>query len=570
MSGSTRHFAVLVVDDDESMCEVHLRVLARLGYEARAVRSVAAAITVLEQDAYELVLSDLVMPDQDGIALVSIVKERFPDVDVILITGQGTMDHAVRSLRAGASDFLLKPIEPAALGRAIERCRSYQRAGANHALQHASLAIGATREPAELPRVIVETAMAVLDADSVALLVPGADGALYVAHAFGLGQEVERNVRIPLGTGVAGRVAESGTPAIIVGPAAADPRFEGVASTSKAKTSIVYPMHSSGSLVGVITFGRQSLRRLFRRSDLETVAVLASQITLALSNARLAQQSATAEKLAAVGALAAGIAHEINTPVQFVGDSVHFLNEAFEGLGRVLLAYRSIAREVTDGPGAAQAARLKEIEEENDLEYLLEEIPRAATRTQEGMARVAEIVRAMKQFSRRDEGDKSTVDINATIESALTLARNEYKYIAEVELQLGQVPTVLGHSGDIAHVFLNLIVNAAHAIAATGAGENGQRGTIRIASEEQGTHVVVSVEDTGSGIPSEIQSRVFEPFFTTKAVGKGTGLGLAIARATIVDHHGGTLTFQSEVGVGTKFTVRLPMQGGAVDGDAAE
>ena len=194
-----------------------------------------------------------------------------------------------------------------------------------------------------------------------------------------------------------------------------------------------------------------------------------------------------------------------------------------------------------------------------DLEFLLEEVPSALEQSMEGLDRIATIVRAMKEFSHPGSVERTSTDLNRAIESTITVARNEWKYAAVVHTdfdpELPQVPVV---PGDFNQVVLNLVVNAAHAVAAR-YGEQGELGRIEVSTARDGDHVVVRVTDDGTGIEPELQARIFEPFFTTKEVGRGTGQGLALAHTVIADRHGGTLTVDSEPGVGSTFTVRLPL-----------
>jgi signal transduction histidine kinase len=266
-----------------------------------------------------------------------------------------------------------------------------------------------------------------------------------------------------------------------------------------------------------------------------------------------------AQKLEAVGRLAAGIAHEINTPVQFVSDSVQFLREAFSDMNEVLAAHRSANQSILDGtPSPAEAEAARQAEEAADVDYLVENLPKALDRAQDGLGRVATIVRSMKEFAHPDRKEKTSVDLNRSIESTLVIAANEYKYVADLETEFGDLPPVLCHAGEINQVVLNIVVNAAHAIGDS-VGRSGERGTLRVSTAREGEFAVIAVQDDGGGIPEEARDKIFEPFFTTKEVGRGTGQGLAIARS-VVNKHGGTLTFDSTVGKGTTFHIRLPIQ----------
>jgi signal transduction histidine kinase len=264
-----------------------------------------------------------------------------------------------------------------------------------------------------------------------------------------------------------------------------------------------------------------------------------------------------AHKLEAVGRLAAGIAHEINTPIQFVGDNLAFLSQSIDTVLALYAKTRALV-------AATDEEASRRLEGEVDFAYLSEEVRAAVAQSVGGIAQVAEIVRAMKVFSHQEPGrTQVSVNLRTAIEAVVTVARSETRHVADVVLQLGDVPPVLAFGGALNQVFLNLLVNAAHAIAEQVA-RTGQRGKIWVRATREGDDVVVAIEDTGCGIPDSIRGSLFEPFFTTKEVGQGSGQGLAHARAVVVERHGGKLTFESQVGHGTTFFVRLPIAGRAV------
>ena len=269
-----------------------------------------------------------------------------------------------------------------------------------------------------------------------------------------------------------------------------------------------------------------------------------------------------AQKLEAVGQLAAGIAHEINTPVQYVGDNISFLKDSLANIASVITAYDCFWRElvssgvVPDEMGQQMAKTIADA----DLEYLWEEIPKTIDQSLDGVHRVEKIVRAMKDFSHPGDEEKSPVDINKLLQTTITVCRNEWKYVAEMETDFAaDLPLVPGFAADISQVFLNIIVNGAHAIADFT--ENGQKGLgkISISTSQAGNSVRIRISDSGGGIPEKIRDRIFEPFFTTKIRGKGTGQGLAISRRVVVDKHNGTLSFETERDNGTTFIIELPV-----------
>lgn len=268
-----------------------------------------------------------------------------------------------------------------------------------------------------------------------------------------------------------------------------------------------------------------------------------------------------AMKLVSIGELSAGIAHEINTPIQFIGSNISFLQECFESMMALLQTYQEYnALDENSPEREAVLARIAELEIETDLEYLLEEGPKAFEQTQQGVDRVTKLVLGLKGFARTGEGEKKGLaDINEIIRNTLTVCQNTYKYVAELETHLAEdLPMVPVLAGDIGQVLVNLIVNAAHAIE-EGKKSSSPPGKITITSSKEDDHILISITDTGNGIPPGLKDRIFDPFFTTKEVGRGSGQGLAISRTIIHNRHQGELDFTSAVGKGTTFTIRLPL-----------
>lgn len=266
---------------------------------------------------------------------------------------------------------------------------------------------------------------------------------------------------------------------------------------------------------------------------------------------------ADAQKMESVGQLAAGIAHEINTPTQFVSDNVRFLQDAFRGLSTLVAE----AQAFCSGDGK-EPDRLRDALERADVEFLAAEVPAAIAQSVEGLQRIANLVRAMKDYAHPGTDIRELADINRAIASTATVARNEWKYVAELTLDLQpDMPRVPCFLADVNQVVLNMIVNSAHAIEEKYTRDSGRKGTITICSkiDDATDEAVIVVRDDGAGIPERIRKRIFDPFFTTKAVGKGTGQGLAISHQAIVKKHGGRIMVDSQQGVGTAMEIRLPM-----------
>jgi len=292
----------------------------------------------------------------------------------------------------------------------------------------------------------------------------------------------------------------------------------------------------------------------------EHLAVVLFDITEKKS---LERQLSIAQKLESIGQLASGIAHEINTPTQYVGDSIQFTRESIKDLGGIIQAYEQLAQRCREQDTHSDILTvIDDALEEGDMEFLAEELPKAFERAADGVARISEIVKAMRTFSHPGSGEFKPVNLNDTIRTTLTVARNEWKYVANLDEQLDpDLPPIKGMSGELNQVILNLVVNAAHAIEEKVA-HSGEKGIISVKTRWGDGMAELIVADTGVGIPAERVTRIFDPFFTTKDVGKGSGQGLAIAHDVIVGKHGGSIDVKSTQGEGTEFVVRLKLHGG--------
>jgi PAS domain S-box-containing protein len=310
-------------------------------------------------------------------------------------------------------------------------------------------------------------------------------------------------------------------------------------------------------------WGAMSVRAIYQNGVLVRYEGMSEDITERIS---LQEQLLQAQKLESVGQLAAGISHEINTPTQYIGDNVRFLKDAFEDLKNLLANYERLLLASQNGTLSGETIqKVAAAVEHADAGYLLDEIPRAIDQTLEGVARVSTMVSAMKEFSHPGTKEKVLVDLNHAIDSTITVARNEWKYVADMETDFDpSLPLISCQAGEFNQVILNLIVNAAHAIADVIREGGPEKGSIAIQTRNCLEWAEIRVQDSGSGIPEEVRSRIFDPFFTTKEIGKGTGQGLAIARSVVVDKHGGTIHFETETGKGTTFIIRLPHDGKAL------
>ncbi len=284
---------------------------------------------------------------------------------------------------------------------------------------------------------------------------------------------------------------------------------------------------------------------------------------------KMQTQLRQSHKMEAIGQLAAGIAHEINTPVQFVGDNTRFFQDAFDDLIQIIKKQQeALAAAKSNSLTEELIQNTEELIEEIDLEYLEEEIPVAIEHSLKGVERIAKIVQAMKIFAHPGMVAKEPVDINKEIEKTITITRNEWKYVADLKTDFDEsLPPIPCFRAEFNQVILNMIVNAAHAIAEANRDNQSQRGTIHIRTIWEGNQAKICIGDTGAGIPKEIQHKIFDLFFTTKEPGKGTGQGLAISHSVIVEKHKGTLTLETQEGKGTTFTIGLPMEADPADNE---
>ncbi len=266
---------------------------------------------------------------------------------------------------------------------------------------------------------------------------------------------------------------------------------------------------------------------------------------------------AQAQKLEAIGQLSAGIAHEINTPTQFIGDNVRFLQESVgEALGIIA---RLVPFVNMDASTLIPAGEIASLLQATDVDYLREEVPKAIAQSLEGVERIAKIVGAMKEFS-HPATEKTPYDLNRAIANTITVATNEWKYVAVIETQFdSSLPPVPVMPGAFNQVILNILVNAAHAVGQVVAATPDAKGVITVSTRTYPEWAEIRIQDSGGGIPENIRERIFDPFFTTKAVGKGTGQGLAIAHDVIVTKHQGTIAVEGAPGLGTTFVLRLPL-----------
>jgi signal transduction histidine kinase len=362
---------------------------------------------------------------------------------------------------------------------------------------------------------------------------------------------------------------------------AADERNRGAAHERALKSpgtrAAVAPIILTGMVIGTLTALNAAGSPTFTLRQTSVLESLGAQAAVAINNARAhaelraahaelqdtQTQLLSAQKMEAIGSLAAGIAHEINTPIQYVGDNVRFLEESAQSIFDLLDVVAPFVDRLEErGEAKDFVAKYRKVEDEADIEFIREEAPLAISQSLDGTERVAEIVRAMKEFAHPGSEEKQPTDVNRSIKTTVAVAKNEWKYVADVTLDLDpELPQVPALAGPLNQVLLVMIVNAAQALEEHLGVGAGEKGTITISTVIEGDDAVIRIADDGPGMPDHVVGRIFDPFFTTKEVGKGSGQGLSIALSVIVDKHQGKLDVETAEGEGTTFVIRLPLDG---------
>ncbi len=509
----------------------------------------------LATNAVDIILLDLGLPDAQGLEGVQRVRAASPRTPLIVLTGCDDELVADQALQAGAQDFLVKgKIETPGLLRAIRYAT--QRMKAEVEMQKAQEEAEAANRVkgellAELQTAHAETELFLRSIPSILV---GVDSQGRITHwnrtatsIFGIED-----------SNVVGRMIEDcGIRWLHPGIKAEIARWLATESSYRSEN---------------LAYEREGKTRFLGLNVLRVPAKCGEQTGFIITGADVTErmvlelQLRQAQKLEGIGQLAAGIAHEINTPTQFVGDNIRFLKDSWGPVAEFMTFCGTMQAE--SAPGSVSSERLQqfcELHKKCDLEYLSEHIPKAIDLSLEGVKRIAKIVKGFKEFSHPGSEEKQAINLNQAIETTISVARHEWKYCAELvtafDADLPLVPCLVG---EFNQVILNLIVNSAHAISNAAEKNGNGKGTITISTRQEGDWARIAVADTGAGIPTEIRARVFEPFFTTKEVGKGTGQGLALAHAAIVKRHQGQLWFESELGQGTTFFIRLPLGTGAL------
>ncbi len=496
-------YRVLVVDDDEGVRDLLGAALDRSGWELVVVDGGSAALEELERRPADVVLTDIRMPEMDGITLATRVIGEHPGTQVIIMTGFGSIESANRAVRIGAFDYVLKPFEDLSVVRGVVK----------RAIERVRVERDLVRLEGELARAR-DSFQSIVERNREALLVVGMDGVVLYANP--AAREIFRESHGSL----VGR--ELGLSVVPGESAEITVESGGLRRDLEMSVEITEWMKEPAHLV--------SMKDLSERK-------------------RFIAKMAEMDRFVAMGTLAAGVGHEINNPLSYVIGNIIFAQEGVARL-KALRARCTAAQRVREDP--EQDATLAEVQ------GVLSDLDEVLADAAEGASRMRDIVKDLRRLSGGNEEDREDVDLNSAIESAVNTARSEIRRRAQLVWEPTPLPAARGSHAKLGQVFLNLLLNAAHAI------EPGRtsRNEITISTSVSGARAVVEISDTGAGIPEEVMPKIFDPFFTTKAVGKGTGLGLSICRR-LLESTGGEIEVSSEVGRGSTFRVSVPLGGGA-------
>ncbi len=534
---------VLVVDDDDAVNTMLSDVLSRHGYQTETAAAAEQALAKYRRDTYDVVVSDVKMPGMDGTELLREIRAIDQDTAVILVTGYADLGSARDAVKSGAFDYVLKPFNLMEFIREVDDAAAETRRHREERERHEQLEVLIEERTQDLEfqssvlRLEQERFHGILKSANFGLLVlNGEDDSIIL---------INRQARKYLQLRREHDAEFFNENFRQLFPAEISERIERLVTTVK-ETGKVCRLPSFRTDDGFIL--EMQSYPVLSQETLRATVIVVNDIT---ERTKLEEQLLVSSKLAGIGELAAGIAHEINNPIGYIASNTRTLRRYVSDLAELLGEYHKLKDVVAAGEAAASfVGKIEALEQRLDLGYMLDDMQSLVAENRDGLERVVKILRDLKNFSHLEEEAPQNVNLNDVIEDALNLARNELRFKAEIETDLGELPTFLGHPGQLSQVFINILINAAHAIE--------HKGTVSVATRMLDEKIVATVHDTGSGIPPEVLPGIFDPFYTTKGRGKGTGLGLSIA-LEIVQKHGGTISVASTPGEGTTFTIELPI-----------
>lgn len=575
---------VLTIDDDRFIRTMICDVLEEDGYTVVQAKNGKEGIEKFLETSPDLILMDVEMPIMNGFEACQVIKEhpQGKHTPMLFVTSRADDDFVDKAFGIGADDYILKPIHTSVLRRRIRRMIDGKRneegiIRQNNlllSLHQSSLELLRPKELTAILQDILENAVNSLDVSAGGIyLVDTASNVMRLAVTVGV-DNVHLGSTVQLGEDVIGQVWEKKRIKVIADYLCWQAQGKSEETCwCNFKSAAVAPLKVAGVVLGAIALFRRREKPSFGAEDVAALEQYAALVALGVENSRLFQaveneveklkrtqsQLIQKEKMAGIGQLAAGVAHEMNNPLGFVTSNFNMLGEYVKRLLDLIAAYREFVQGMSgDGDEEIKEAilQLRQLEKQKKLAFLLEDLEPLFSESKEGLARVGEIIKALRIFSRVDVANQyEDYDLNAGVETTLVVARNEIKYVADVNTDFQNIPTAKAIGGQINQVLLNLLVNGAQAIKSA---QLADKGMIRVSTFVDGEYIGCSITNNGPVIPQEIQNRIFEPFFTTKPIGEGTGLGLSISYDIIVNQHGGKISFVSTLEGGTIFTIKLP------------
>ena len=543
--------SLLIVEDDIVNCMVLKTMIGKstlLLEPIETANSLSQAVECIQQGEHDVILLDLNLPDSTGLATLNLIRKRFPEKAIVVITGEASEAVGLDAISKGAQDYLLKG--------------KYSVDDLTKSIRY-SIGRKEVEEVARKNERVFKTLIANLP--QKVLLKDKTSRFIYCneKYAESVGLTVDDVIGKTDYDFCPPEIAEKyikGDQAVIESAETIEDVFRYEKQGEEFITRVLKTAvkNETGQVEGVLCVFEDFTNRVKYEEEIKQ-----ANKDLESTNTQLKEtqgQLVQNEKLASIGQLAAGVAHEINNPLGFVNSNSSTLEKYLSSIMSVLGAYEAAIQSLQqEGPDGLDEAvkKINDTKEDVQIDFILEDIPELFSDSREGVDRIIKIVKSLRDFSRIDQmEDFSGYDLNHGLDTTLVVAKNELKYAANIEKDYSDLPEIFCNSGQLNQVFLNILVNAAQAIASQ---QQDEMGTIRIITYQEDDYAVCEISDNGSGISQENVSKIFDPFFTTKPVGEGTGLGLNVSYDIIVNKHKGKLSVESEVGQGTTFIIKIPV-----------
>jgi len=524
-----KEITLLLVEDDESVYRLEKEMLSMFFNKIHHAANGKIALEMYKSNKYDLILSDVKMPEMSGIDLIRAIKEINKEQSIVIVSAQNDSQTLFEIINIGVDSFILKPFNvEQTINSLFKICKNIYETKKSKA--QIGMLLSAIEQSPDI--IIITDKQGIVEyVNPVFTAVTGYEA----TEIFGKSSSL-------LKSGLQNKEFYSEIWQVIN-----DKKIWSGEFINKKKNGEIF--YLKASIAPVLDYSGNINNFVAVEQDISGFKKM--QLELIQS-----------QKLESVGQLAAGIAHEINTPIQYIGDNIRFLNQATKSLIEII----DLSLELTDSSLKTEVDKeqlIKDIKQKldnNDIGFFKDEIPLSIQQSLEGVDHISKIVKAMKEFAHPGGGDKELIDINKIIENVVIISRNEWKYSATLEMNLEDgLPQVLGYINEISQVILNMIINSAQALSEKYENGNSGKGTITISTEHRNKEVVIIIRDTGTGIPEHLRVKIYDLFFTTKEVGKGTGQGLYLAHDIIVLKHQGRIDLNSQVDEWTEFTIHLPM-----------